>query len=88
MKKQLTVPKFKTEDEERDFWASTDVTDYADLSDFHRVIYPNLKQTTQPISLRLSQSVIARLKQKANKLTIPYQSLIKLYIENGLSSDK
>jgi hypothetical protein len=45
MKKQLIVPKFKNEDEERDFWAKLDISEYLEASDFHRVSFPNLKPT-------------------------------------------
>jgi hypothetical protein len=45
MKKRLVLPKFKNEDEERDFWAKLDLTDYFERSDFVPVSFPNLKLT-------------------------------------------
>ena len=84
MKKPLKLPKFKNEDEERDFWAKIDITDYFEPSDFKRVIFPNLKPTTKPISIRLPIYTIARLKERANGIAIPYQALIKQYIADGL----
>lgn len=84
MKKQLNLPKFKDEDEERDFWSKIDLTDYFESKDFKRVTFPNLKLTTQPISIRLTTSMIYRLKEKANAINVPYQALIKQYVSNGL----
>ena len=84
MKKPLNIPKFKNEDEERDFWTSLDVTEYFEPSDFHRVSFPNLKPTTRAISIRLPEFLINQVKEKANELSVPYQALIKQYIKNGL----
>lgn len=86
MKKPLNLPRFKNEDEERDFWTSIDLTDYFEPSDFHRVSFPNLKPTTRAISIRLPAFLLVRVKEKANELAVPYQSLIKQYIQKGVSS--
>ena len=84
MKKQLNVPKFKNEDEERKFWAKIDLSDYFVPSDFEKVSLPNLKPTTRSISIRIPEYIINRLREKANEINIPYQSLIKGYIKEGL----
>ena len=81
MKKPLKLPKFKNEDEERNFWAKIDLTDYFEPSDFEPVSFPNLKPTTRSISIRLPEYLIDRLKEKANEINIPYQSLIKSYLK-------
>ncbi len=60
MKKKLKMPKFKTEDEEREFWAKVDLTDYFDKDDFIHVDMPNLKPTSRAISIRLPEFVIER----------------------------
>jgi predicted DNA binding CopG/RHH family protein len=83
MKKELVVPKFKDEDKEREFWASIDISEYADASDFKRIVFPNLKPTTQPITIRLPKYLIARVKEQANHLAMPYQVLMKQYIAKG-----
>lgn len=80
MKKLKLIPKFKTEDEERDFWSTHDFTDYFDMSKAREVIFPNLKLSTKSISLRLPQSLLAQIKQLANKRDVPYQSLMKLFL--------
>lgn len=80
MKKPLKIPKFKNEDQERDFWSKTDLGDYFEPSDFVRASFPNLKPATRSISLRLPEYIIDRTKEKANALDVPYQTLMKQYI--------
>lgn len=79
-KKFKSIPKFKNEDEEREFWATHDVTDYFDMSKAEPVIFPNLKPTTKSISLRLPEYLLAEIKQLANWRDVPYQSLMKIFL--------
>lgn len=81
MKKKLKViPHFNNEDEERDFWATADTSDYFDWSKAERVVFPNLKFSTETISLRLPQYLLAEIKQMANAKDVPYQSLMKIFL--------
>ena len=73
------VPSLKTEDEERDYWASHDSTEHVDWSSARRVIFPNLKPSLKTISVRLPQSMIDELKVLANRRDVPYQSLMKVF---------
>lgn len=84
MKKPLKLPKFKNEDEEREFWYNLDLSEYYEPSDLKPVSFPNLKPTTTPISIRIPKYLLNRVKERANELTIPYQSLIKQYIQKGV----
>lgn len=84
MKKALKLPVFKNEEEERAFWSDIDLTEFVDVKDLQPIIFPNLKPTSQPISLRLPTFMLQRLKEKANSMAVPYQALIKEYIEVGL----
>lgn len=86
MKKKLKIPKFKNEDEERNFWAKIDLTDYFEPDDFELISFPNLKPTTRSISIRIPEWLINRVKEKANEINVPYQSLIKQYIKRGVMS--
>ncbi len=86
MKKPLKLPKFKNEDEERKFWAKLDLSEYFEPSDFERVSFPNLKPTSRSISIRIPEYILDRVKEKANELNIPYQSLIKEYVKRGVFS--
>lgn len=80
------IPNFKSEAEERTFWETHDSTDYVDWSKAKRVSFPNLKPTTQSISLRLPLSMLERIKVEANSRDVPYQSLIKIWLDEKLSA--
>lgn len=85
MKKQFKkIPKFKNEDEERKFWDTHSSVDYIDWSKASQGVFPNLKMTSQAISLRLPKSIITQVKLRAHKIAVPYQSLMKQYIAEGL----
>ncbi len=79
-KKIKRVPKFGNEDEETKFWNTHDSTDYLDWSKAKNIIFPNLKPTSRSISIRLPEYIINRVKVRANKIDIPYQTLMKQYI--------
>jgi predicted DNA binding CopG/RHH family protein len=81
---KLAIPSFKDEKEERIFWEKNDAADYFDLSRAKRVTMPNLKPTTASISLRLSQSFLEGIKLQANKIDVPYQSLMKIWLAEKL----
>jgi len=85
MKKK--IPKFKNEDEERDFWEEHDSTEYIDWSKAQRAIFPNLKPSTKTISLRLPESMIEELKLLANKRDVPYQSLLKIFLAEKIEEE-
>ena len=80
------IPDFKSENEERDFWLSHDSTEYVDWSRAEHFVFPNLKPTTRPISIRLPEHMIDRVKVRANEIDIPYQALIKEFINKGLQT--
>jgi predicted DNA binding CopG/RHH family protein len=81
MKSKLKpISKFKTEAEERAFWETHDSTEYVDWSTAQRMRFPNLKPSTQAISLRLPVSLLEQIKVEANRRDVPYQSLIKVWL--------
>ena len=75
-----SIPKFRSEAEERRFWSTHDSSDYVDWSKAQRVRFPNLKPSTTSISLRLPVSLLEEIKIAANKRDVPYQSLIKMWL--------
>ena len=79
------IPKFKTEAQERRFWESHDSAEYVNWSQAERVRLPNLKPSTQTISLRLPTPLLERIKIEANKRDVPYQSLIKVWLKEKVS---
>ncbi len=78
------IPEFRNEDEEREFWAEQDSADYLDWSKAQRVVFPNLKPSTKTISLRLPESMLNELRLLANKRDVPYQSLIKILLQESI----
>jgi len=85
MSKQLkVVPQFANEAEERAFWEENDSTEYLDWTKAQRVVLPNLKPTTKTISLRLPQHLLDSIKAAANSRDVPYQSLIKVWLQEKL----
>ena len=86
-KKFKTIPKFKNEDEERDFWAKADSSEYFDWSKAEEAVFPNLKPSTETISLRLPEYLLARIKQIANSRDVPYQSLMKIFLAERVEKE-
>ena len=85
MKKK--IPKFNSEDEERDFWATHDSTDYVDWKKAKLIRFPKLKPSTKTISIRLPESLLDDLKVLANKRDVPYQSLLKIYLAERIRQE-
>jgi predicted DNA binding CopG/RHH family protein len=79
-----TIPKFKNQEEEIEFWDTHDATEYFDVSKAKQVKFPNLKKTTKSISLRLPVDMLESLKVKSNAMDIPYQSYIKMILQKEL----
>ena len=81
------IPKFKNEDEEREFWATHDSTEYINWKQAEKVTLPNLKPSVKKISLRLPESMLEELKLLANKKDVPYQSLLKIFLAEGIEKE-
>ena len=89
MNKQIAkepIPKFKTEALERAYWESHDSTAHVDWTKAQKVKLPNLRPTTKTISLRLPQHLLDSIKVAANARDVPYQSLIKVWLQEKLHS--
>jgi len=88
MKKKLRrIPKFRNEDEEREFWSKHDSTDYLDWEKAKRVTLPNLKPSVKTISIRLPEMMLEELKLLANKRDVPYQSLLKMFLAERIEKE-
>jgi predicted DNA binding CopG/RHH family protein len=81
------IPKFRNEDEEREFWATHDSTDYINWSEAEKIIMPNLKPSLKTISIRLPEIMIDELKLIANKRDVPYQSLMKMFLAERVEQE-
>ena len=84
MSSKLKIPKFKNKAAEQAFWSKVDLSKYFEAADFENVSFPNLKPSSQAISIRIPQYLMVRVKAQANELDVPYQSLIKQYIAQGI----
>lgn len=87
MKKIKKLPSFKNEDEEREFWATHQLGDVFDIKKGVDVVFPNLKPSTKTITIRVPESLIYSLKAIANKKDVPYQSLIKMFLDQKIREE-
>ena len=83
-KQTKAIPKFATEAQERAYWEQHDSADHFDWSKARKAMLPNLKPPTKTISLRLPQHLLDSIKVAANALDVPYQSLIKVWLQKKL----
>ena len=86
--KKKPIPEFRSEDEEGQFWADHDSTEFIDWNTAKRRKFSNLKPTLRTISLRLPVSMIEDLKILANKRDVPYQSLLKVFLAERLEKER
>ena len=88
MKRELkNIPKFRNEDEEREFWSKHDSSEYIDWEQAKQIDFPDLKPSVKSISIRLPESLLNDLKMLANKKDVPYQSLMKIYLAAKVSEE-
>ena len=87
MSRLKKMPRFKSEAEEAEFWATHDSTEYVDYATAKRVTFPKLKPSTRTISIRLPESLIEHLKVLANKRDVPYQSLLKMFLSEKVEEE-
>ena len=75
------IPHLSSEEEEQEFWATHDSTEYIDWSKAEKnPTFSHHKPSTRMVSIRLPESLIAELKTLANKRDVPYQSLVKMFL--------
>jgi predicted DNA binding CopG/RHH family protein len=82
------IPRFSTEDDERQFWAGHDTVNYFDWSKAVRATFPELRPSTATISLRLPSSMLEELKALANERDVPYQSLLKVFLAERIANER
>jgi predicted DNA binding CopG/RHH family protein len=88
MSKIKKIPKFKSEDEERNFWANNDSSNYMDWSKAKKnPSLPNLRPSTKTISLRLPLIMLDHLKSLSNEKDVPYQSYIKVILDEKIREE-
>jgi len=82
-----SIPRFESEEAERNFWANHDSTEHLDWSKATETVLPELKPTVRTISLRLPASMIEQLKLLAHKRDVPYQSLLKIFLSERIREE-
>ena len=82
-----TIPTFASEREERAYWETHDAADVVDWTTARSAVFPNLKASTETISLRLPTALLSDLKVLANKRDVPYQSLLKVFLADRVSRE-
>ncbi len=87
-KAKRPIPRFESEDQERDFWARHDVVDYFDWDKAVKGSFPALKPSTTTISVRLPASLLEELKALANEKDVPYQSLLKVFLAERVARER
>jgi predicted DNA binding CopG/RHH family protein len=81
------IPSFRSEEEEREFWATHDATDFIDFSQAQQAHMPRLKPTLKTISIRLPEPLLESIKVLAHKRDVPYQSLMKMLLAEGIKRE-
>ena len=87
MSKLKKMPIFNNEEEEREFWANHDSSEFVDWKKSERAVFPNLNPSTKTISLRLPEHILDEIKMLARKRDVPYQSLIKMFLKDRLNEE-
>ena len=82
------LPKFKNETQENQFWQKHDSSEFVDWSSAKSVVFPKLKPSSKTISLRLPESLLSGIRVLANKVDVPYQSLIKMILQDRLEKER
>ncbi len=86
-RRRNVIPAFGSESEERQYWETHDTGPFIDWSTAQVAVFPNLKPSTETISLRLPSALLAELKALANKRDVPYQSLLKVFLADRVSRE-
>lgn len=85
--KVKNIPRFKSEDDEREFWASNSVLDFPDSFKQVKLDLFKLKPSTTAVTVRLPAFLVDNLKFLANKRDVPYQSLLKIFLAQRVEEE-
>lgn len=94
MKRRRKVPVFRTDREAADYWAKRDSASHA--KDLHVVAVkasPALRRRVaarakKPVTLRLEEGQIATAKRTAERMSIPYQTLLRMWIAERVAKEQ
>jgi predicted DNA binding CopG/RHH family protein len=97
-KKKLEMPKFKSESEEADWWASRTGRDYVkrksaevqskgDIAKGSSLVAKMNQKSSVQIAIRLPEADIARARKLAERKGLGYQTLLKMLVHEGLARE-
>ena len=87
------IPKFESEDEEREFWATHDLTDYVDISEATLIRSPAELDAffdlhcPKTVSVSLPGRLINELKALAHKQNVPFDDLISRFLAERIEQE-
>ena len=93
MKARQKVPAFRSDREAADYWAKHDSTAYAkDLPAVTVKVSPALRRriaarAKKPVTLRLEEGQISAAKRAAARMSVPYQTLLRMWIAERLAKE-
>jgi len=82
------LPRFASEQEEAEFWASHDSTEYLGDTEPVDVTFVDARPPKKQISLRLDTDAIEELKAVAQRKGIGYQTLIRIWVMERLAQER
>lgn len=94
MKARRKIPAFRDDREAADYWAKHDSAAYAkDLPTAALKVSPALRRRVaapakKPVTLRLEERQIAAAKRAAERLSLPYQTLLRMWIAERLAKER
>ena len=81
------IPKFKTLEEESEFWDTHSVMDYWDEMEPVEGPFIDARPPKKLVSIRLDPSLIAAAKRIARMKGIGYQTLLRMWAYEGLARE-
>ena len=98
MKKRIGMPRFRSESEEADWWASPAGRDFVVQKSRmarakgiklkgSKLVEALQKKTSTQIALRLPEADLARARRIAERKGIGYQTLLKMLVREGLTRE-
>lgn len=94
MKRRRKVPVFRTDREAADYWAKHDSASHAkDLPVVAVKASRALRRRVaarakKPVTLRLEEGQIATAKRTAERMSIPYQTLLRMWIAERVAKEQ
>jgi len=94
MKRRRKIPVFRSDRETADYWAKHDSASHAkDLPAVTVKASPALRRRVaarakKPVTLRLEEGQIAAAKRAAGRMSIPYQTLLRMWIAERLARER